>query len=167
MAIEVTDVGIEKQSASASSPSEEQVVLPEEDTMEQQPPEKEEAQAAVAATRWGRPPGSKDKQPRKRAPPRAPFPDDIEDLPPAPGPLTRRSTVPRAQQHSAPRRRVVQIVAESDSPKSTSADEEEETPPPSPRTKRHQEWTAYRQQQATAHQANVNHYAGLFDRMLA
>ena len=46
-------------------------------------------------------------------------------------------------------------------------EEEAETPPPSPRTRRHQEWTAYRQQKATAHQANVNHYAILFDRMLA
>ena len=75
--------------------------------------------------------------------------------------------MPRAPQHSAPKRRVVQIVAESDSADEEEEEEEEETPPPSPRTRRHQEWTAYRQQKATAHQANVNHYAGLFDRMLA
>ena len=164
MAIEVTDVGIEKQSASASSPSEE---LSEEGTMEQQQPQP--PAAAVAAPRArGRPAGSKDKQPRKRAPPRASFPDDIEDVPPAPRPPTRRSTVPRAPQHSAPKRRFVQFVAESDSAdEEEEEEEEEETPPPSPRTRRHQEWTAYRQQKATAHQANVNHYASLFDRMLA
>ena len=79
--------------------------------------------------------------------------------------------MPRASQHSAPKRRDVQIVAESDSAdeegEEEEEEEEEETPPPSPRTRRHQEWTAYRQQKATAHQANVNHYASLFDRMLA
>ena len=58
---------------------------------------------------------------------------------------------------SAPRR--VQIVEDESS--------EEVTPPPSPRTQRHQEWTAYRQRQADTHQANVNRYASLFDRMLA
>ena len=124
------------------------------------------AAAAVAAPRArGRPPGSKDRQPRKRQA-RAASPDDIEDVPPAPRPLTRRSTVPRAQR-SAPKRRVVQIEVESDSTADEEEEEEEETPPPSPRTRRHQEWTAYRQQKADAHQANVNHYASLFDRMLA
>ena len=58
---------------------------------------------------------------------------------------------------SAPKR--VQIVEDESS--------EEVTPPPSPRTQRHQEWTAYRQRQADTHQANVNRYASLFDRMLA
>ena len=53
MAIEVTDVGIEKQSASASSPSEE---LSEEGTMEQQQQQQQQPQppsaaAAVAAPR--------------------------------------------------------------------------------------------------------------------
>ena len=127
------------------------------------------AVAAVAAPRGrGRPPGSKDKQPRKRAPPRASSPDDIEDVPPGPPrPPTRRSVAPRAQR-SAPKRRFVQFVAESDSAdEEEGEDKEEETPPPSPRTRRHQEWTAYRQQKAAAHQANVNHYASLFDRMLA
>ena len=47
------------------------------------------------------------------------------------------------------------------------SDSPEEAPPPSPRTRRHQEWTAYRQHKANAHQANVNRYAALFDRMLA
>ena len=37
---------------------------------------------------------------------------------------------------------------------------------PSPRTQRHQEWTAYRHYRADAHRANVNHYARIFDRML-
>ena len=144
---------------------------------QQQPPQKEEAQAGVAATRTrGRPLGSKDKQPRKRAP-RAPNNIDDDDseeyaavAPPPPRPLTRRAAAPlQARDHLKGRRRVVQIVAHSDSPQSTSADEEEEpeTPPPSPRTRRHQEWTAYRQQQATAHQSKVSHYANLFDRMVA
>ena len=44
---------------------------------------------------------------------------------------------------------------------------EEEPPPPSPRTRRDQEWTAYRKQMADTPQAKVNHYARLFDRMLA
>ena len=86
----------------------------------------------------GRPSGAKDKAPRKRRP------MSIEQ----PRPVTRRS---------APRR--VQIVEDESS--------EEVTPPPSPRTQRHQEWTAYRQRQADTHQANVNRYASLFDRMLA
>ena len=80
----------------------------------------------------------------------------------------RRASAAAAQKkHSAPRRRV-QIAVESDSPESASEEEEEEeTLPVSPRTRRHQEWTAYRQQQASTHQASVNHYASLFDRMLA
>ena len=87
----------------------------------------------------GRPSGAKDKAPRKRRP---------VSIEPPPRPVTRRS---------APRR--VQIVEDESS--------EEVTPPPSPRTQRHQEWTAYRQRQADTHQANVNRYASLFDRMLA
>ena len=65
MAVEVTDVGIEKQSAFA--PSDE---LSEErtETLQQQP----QPPAAVAALRGrGRPPGSKDRQPRKRQAPLA------------------------------------------------------------------------------------------------
>ena len=107
MAIMVTDVE-ELENPSAPPPAQE---LPEEETV-----------PLVAALRGrGRPPGSKDKQPRKR-PARA----ACADVP-----------------------------------------DEEEEPPPSPRTKRHQEWTAYRQQRANAHQANINRYAALFDRMLA
>ena len=161
MAIEITDVTENQQSVSASSPSEE---LSEErtETLQQQSP----PSASVGAPRpRGRPWGSKDRQPRMRQA-RDASPDDVleeEEPPPAPRPLTRRSTV--RPQHSAPRRRV-QIVEESDD-EEEEEEEEEETPPPSPRTRRHQEWTAYRQQQATAHQTNVHHYASLFDRMLA
>ena len=95
-------------------------------------------EAKVSPAKRGRPSGAKDKVPRKRRP------MSIEQ----PRPVTRRS---------APRR--VQIVEDESS--------EEVTPPPSPRTQRHQEWTAYRQRQADTHQANVNRYASLFDRMLA
>ena len=95
-------------------------------------------EAKVSPAKRGRPSGAKDKAPRKRRP------MSIEQ----PRPVTRRS---------APRR--VQIVEDESS--------EEVTPPPSPRTQRHQEWTAYRQRQADTHQANVNRYASLFDRMLA
>ena len=95
-------------------------------------------EAKVSPAKRGRPSGAKDKAPRKRRP------MSIEQ----PRPVTRRS---------APRR--VQIVEDESS--------EEVTPPPSPRTQRHQEWTAYRQRQADTHQANVNRYATLFDRMLA
>ena len=97
----------------------------------------ESAPEAKIAKR-GRPSGAKDKAPRKRRP------VSIEQ----PRPVTRRSAVRR-----------VQMVEDESS--------EEVTPPPSPRTQRHQEWTAYRQRQADTHQANVNRYASLFDRMLA
>ena len=93
----------------------------------------------------GRPAGSKDKQPRKR-PVRA---VSLER------PVTRRSAPPR----KATRR--VQIV-ESASEASESASEVE-----SPRTARHRQWVEYRQQKHNTHQANVNRYAALFDRMLA
>ncbi len=96
-------------------------------------------EAKVSPAKRGRPSGAKDKAPRKRRP---------MSIEPPPRPVTRRS---------APKR--VQIVEDESS--------EEVTPPPSPRTQRHQEWTAYRQRQADTHQANVNRYASLFDRMLA
>ena len=95
-------------------------------------------EAKVSPAKRGRPSGAKDKAPRKRRS------MSFEQ----PKPVTRRS---------APKR--VQIVEDESS--------EEVTPPPSPRTQRHQEWTAYRQRQADTHQANVNRYASLFDRMLA
>ena len=104
-------------------------------------------------SRRGRPPGAKDRAPRKR-PARPPPKEETEESEeqseeePPPRPATRRSSVQR------PKR--VQIVEETES--------EEE---PSPRTKRHQEWTVYRKNRADAHQANVNHYARMFDRMLA
>ena len=96
-------------------------------------------EAKVSPAKRGRPSGAKDKAPRKRRP---------MSIEPPPRPVTRRSAVRR-----------VQIVEDESS--------EEATPPLSPRTQRHQEWTAYRQRQADTHQANVNRYASLFDRMLA
>ena len=96
-------------------------------------------EAKVSPAKRGRPSGAKDKAPRKRRP---------VSIEPPPRPVTRRSAVRR-----------VQMVEDESS--------EEVTPPPSPRTQRHQEWTAYRQRQADTHQANVNRYASLFDRMLA
>ena len=102
--------------------------------------------------RRGRPPGSKDKAPRKR-PARAVSPEVLEAPPPRP--VTRRSSAPKR----APWRRVRIVEEESDY---SSAEDVV-----SPRTRRHQEWTAYRQQQADTHQANVNRYASMFDRMLA
>ena len=134
MAIEVTD--IEEASAPESAPQES---APESVPQESAPEEPSEAKASPA--KRGRPPGAKDKAPRKRRP--------VSIEPPPPRPVTRRS--------SAPKR--VQIVEDESS--------EEVTPLPSPRTQRHQEWTAYRQRQADTHQANVNRYASLFDRMLA
>ncbi len=131
MAIEVTDI------EEASAPQEESV--PEESAPSQEEPPKTE----VSPAKRGRPPGAKDKAPRKRRP--------VSIEPPPPRPITRRSSAPKARR--------VQIVEDESS--------EEATPPPSPRTQRHQEWTAYRQRQADTHQANVNRYASLFDRMLA
>ena len=129
MAIEVTDI------EEASAPQEESVPQEESAPSQEEPPK-----AEVSPAKRGRPPGAKDKAPRKRRP---------VSIEPPPRPVTRRS--------SAPKR--VQIVEDESS--------EEVTPPPSPRTQRHQEWTAYRQRQADTHQANVNRYATLFDRMLA
>ena len=153
MAIEVTDVVESQPDAPAPAPEE----LPAE--QEQTAPREQSSHAAplreqsshVAAPRGrGRPAGLKDKQPRKR-----PVMEESEEEEPPPRPVTRRSRPP----NSAPRRRVQIVEEESDSP--------EEAPPPSPRTRRHQEWTAYRQQKASAYQANVNRYAVLLDRMLA
>ena len=138
MAIEVSDI------EEASAPQEESVPQEESAPSQEEPP-KEEAENVAPAKR-GRPPGAKDKAPRKR--PRAASPE-----PPPPRPLTRRSSAPTAS-------RRVRVVEEYES-------SEEATLPPSPRTQRHQEWTAYRQRQADTHQANVNRYASLFDRMLA
>ena len=103
----------------------------------------------------GRPAGAKDKQPRKR-PARAAAWADEEDDPP-PRPPTRRSAPPKQ------RARRVRIV-ESASEASSAAEEEEEL---SPRTARHRQWAVYRQQKNDLHQASVNRYAALFDRMLA
>ena len=133
MAIEVTDI---EEAAPESVPESAPESAPQESVPESAP--ESDPEAKVSPAKRGRPPGAKDKAPRKRRP------MSIEP----PRPVTRRS---------APKR--VQIVEDESS--------EEVTPPLSPRTQRHQEWTAYRQRQADTHQANVNRYATLFDRMLA
>ena len=146
MAIEVEDIVVTENSAE----QEEEV---ESSKME---PEQEKA----APKRRGRPSDSRDKQPRKRAralPPVAEMEDDIEEVP-RPMALRRSAT-------ARPSRRVVPVAVESE--ESTSAEGEEEEEPPSPRTKRHQEWSAYRQHKAAQHHEQVNRYARLFDRMLA
>ena len=129
-------------------------VIAVEGLQEEQPSSPKEAPAALEekpVSRRGRPPGAKDRAPRKR--PARPPPEEEEEEEP-PRPVTRRSSAPQR----APKR--VQIVEETES-------ETSEEEPPSPRTKRHQEWTVYRKNRADAHQANVNHYARMFDRMLA
>ena len=167
MTIQATDVE-QLEKPSAPVPAQEEL------------PMQEQTAPLVAAPRTrGRPAGSKDKQPRKRPARAAAWADvageeeEEETQEPPPRPSTRRrSSAPK----SAPRRRV-QIVTEesassscsssSSSSSSAEEEEEEEAPPPSPRTTRHQQWAAYRQQKADVHQANVNRYAALFDRMLA
>ena len=112
----------------------------------------------------GRPAGSKDKQPRKRPARAAAWAEEEEEeeqpQQPRERPPTRRSAPPKS---SAPRRRV--RIVESASEASSAEEEQEEAP--SPRTERHRQWAVYRQQRTDAHQANVNRYAALFDRMLA
>ena len=116
----------------------------------QQPPQQQQETAANEATPT--PPNKPRKNVEIRHEEEEPHPEDpVEEEPPPPRPVTRRSSAPQR----APKR--VQIVEE----------EESEEELPSPRTKRHQEWTAYRKNRADAHQANVNHYARMFDRMLA
>ena len=89
----------------------------------------------------GRPAGSKDKQPRRRC---------VSAVPPRP--VTRRSATVRTC--------AKRVQIESASEASESAEE-------SPRTARHRQWVEYRQHKQDTHQANVNRYAALFDRMLA
>ena len=159
MTIQATDVE-QLEKPSAPVPAQEEL------------PMQEQTAPLVAAPRTrGRPAGSKDKQPRKRPARAAAWADvageeeeeEEETQEPPPRPSTRRrSSAPK----SAPRRRV-QIVTEESASSSAEEEEEEEAPPPSPRTTRHQQWAAYRQQKTDAHQANVNRYAALFDRMLA
>ena len=149
MALEVVDI-VEN---SAAAGQEE-----ESDTME--PPVKEEAVAAPK--RRGRPPGSRDKQPRQRVP-RVPAAMETKDIEEAP--ILKRSKKRTVTRDGASSRRRVQVAVESDSPESAST--EEQTPPPSPRTRRHQEWTTYLQHRASQHQEQVNHYARLFDQILA
>ena len=148
----------------------EQLEKPSAPVPAQELPKEEQTAPLVAAPRGrGRPAGSKDKQPRKRPARAAAWADvageeeEEETQEPPPRPSTRRrSSAPK----SAPRRRV-QIVTEESASSSAEEEEEEEAPPPSPRTTRHQQWAVYRQQKADVHQANVNRYAALFDRMLA
>ena len=162
MTIQATDVE-QLEKPSAPVPAQEEL------------PMQEQTAPLVAAPRTrGRPAGSKDKQPRKRPARAAAWADvageeeeeeeEEETQEPPPRPSTRRrSSAPK----SAPRRRVQAVTEESASSSSAEEEEEEEAPPPSPRTTRHQQSAAYRQQKADVHQANVNRYAALFDRMLA
>ena len=137
MAIEVTDVLQQNVEESMNEPSE----APE--SAEQAPAEPEAVEAAPAAPkRRGRPPGAKDKQPRRR------LKDEVEDL----------EEVPQSPKKKAKR---VQIAYES--PES----QEEITPPPTPRTAHRNQWRGYREQQVSHHQMRVAHYANIFDRMLA
>ena len=90
----------------------------------------------------GRPAGSKDKAPRRRP------------LCAQPRPVTRRSAPPRKTEK--------RVQIESASEASESAEEVE-----SPRTVRHRQYVNHRQHMQDMHQASVNRYAALFDRMLA
>ena len=137
-------VAVDVEEALSAPPS------PEKKEEEEEKEEEVKEPTEPPPARRGRPPGSKDKAPRKR-PVRAVSPE-VHEAPP-PRPVTRRAP------KRAPRR--VQIVEEESDYSSA------EDVLPSPRTRRHQEWTAYRQQQADTHQANVNRYASMFDRMLA
>ena len=157
MTIEATDV-VEQLETPPSAP-----VAP---AQEEELPREERNMPPAAPRARGRPAGSKDKQPRKRPARAAAWaeeeeeeeeeeePQQLRERPP-----TRRSAPPKS---SAPRRRV--RIVESASEASSAAEEEEEL---SPRTARHRQWAVYRQQKTDAHQANVNRYAALFDRMLA
>ena len=153
MAIEVVAVeGLQDESANLTEVSQETPVSQETSEVSQERP----------PARRGRPPGAKDKAPRKRVRNLPEEEEEEEPLPPRP--VTRRSSVgpprPVTRRSSVGPRvgRRVQIAEEEE--------EESEEEPPSPRTRRHQEWTAYRKHRADAHQANVNHYARMFDRML-
>ena len=166
MTIQATDVE-QLEKPSAPVPAQEEL------------PMEEQTAPPVAAPRGrGRPAGSKDKQPRKRPARAAAWADvagedeeeEEETREPPPRPPTRRRSSAPPKKSSAPRRRV-QIVTEESASSSAEEEEEEEeeeeAPLPSPRTTRHQQWAVYRQQKADVHQANVNRYAALFDRMLA
>ena len=158
MTIQATDVE-QLEKPSAPVPAQEEL------------PMQEQTAPLVAAPRTrGRPAGSKDKQPRKRPARAAAWADEEEEEetrePPPRPPTRRRSSAPK-KKSSAPRRRVQIVTEDSASSSSAEVEAEEEAPPPSPRTTRHQQWAVYRQQKADVHQANVNRYAALFDRMLA
>ncbi len=107
MTLEVVD--IVKNSAAAGQEE-------ESDTME--PPVKEEKEEA-APKRCGRPPGSKDKQPRQRVP-RVPAAMETEDIEEAP--ILKRSKKRATTLSSAPARRRVQVAVESDFPESASTE---------------------------------------------
>ena len=149
MAVEVEDIVV------TEPPAEQEEEEKQEESSKNMEPEEEKA----APKRRGRPPSSKDRQPRKRKlSPHAEI-DDIEEVPQPP---RRNATArPPTARPTARPRRIVLVRVESE--ESTSAEEE----PPSPRTMRHQEWSSYRQQRASQHQEQVSRYARLFDRMLA
>ena len=150
MTIQATDV---EQLETPSAP-----VVP---AQEEELPREEQTVPPAAPRARGRPAGSKDKQPRKRPARAAAWAEEEEEEPQQlrERPPTRRSAPPKS---SAPRRRVRIVESASEA---SSAEEQEEAP--SPCTERHRQWAVYRQQRTDAHQANVNRYAALFDRMLA
>ena len=154
MTIQATDV-VEQLETPPSAP-----VAP---AQEEELPRDERNGPPAAPRARGRPAGSKDKQPRKRPARAAAWAEEEEEEEPQQlreRPPTRRSAPPKS---SAPRRRV--RIVESASEASSAEEEQEEAP--SPRTERHRQWAVYRQQRTDAHQANVNRYAALFDRVLA
>ena len=123
------------------APDAEQTAEPKQDAFAQDAPDQ---MPQSPKHKRGRPAGSKDKQPRRR-PVRAVSPVR---------PVTRRS--------APPRRTTKRVQIESASEASESASEVE-----TPRTARHRQYIEHRQRKQDMHQANINRYAALFDRMLA
>ena len=140
MPVEATDVD-QPFEAPDDAPQEKEQDAPQEKEKDAPPAEPVEPPDAQDAPKRGRPAGSKDTQPRKR-PERA---ASVER------PVTRRSAPPRK---TTKRVRIESASEESDEMES-------------PRTARHRQWAEFRQHKNDAHQASVNRYASLFDRMLA
>ena len=139
MPVEATDVD-QPFDMSSAEPQDADISSAEPQNADQDAPQ----DAPEKPPKRGRPAGSKDKQPRQR-------PVSAAQLQ---RPVTRRS--------APPRKATKRVQIESASEASESASEVE-----SPRTARHRQYIAHRQQKHDAHQANVNRYVALFDRMLA
>ena len=143
MAIEVIDVLQQNVEESTSEPSE--TPAPESAAPELESAPVEPEPVAPEPKRRGRPPGAKDKQPRRRVP-KAEVIEDIEDPP-----------------IQSPKKKAKRVQIAYESPES----QDDLTPPPTPRTAHRNQWRAYREQQVSHHQSRVAHYANIFDRMLA